>query len=183
MEILKPIRIKIFYDENLKKITRKDFEEAVVSDNLNFTMFLDFLFSSYPKISKKFTPGTLGFLLNKMRPKETDVLKDGDILEIKGLSTEDVRREIENAINAVISYYSIDITFEEIKNLILNEKDHNDLGALTEVFTRKLNDVDEVNSVLRIINMAWNYFPHETLGGKSPHQITEEHRKRYKRQE
>jgi len=30
MENLKSIRVKIFYDENLKKITGKDFEEAIV---------------------------------------------------------------------------------------------------------------------------------------------------------
>ncbi|MDP3696415.1 MAG: hypothetical protein Q8R55_00075 [Candidatus Taylorbacteria bacterium] len=89
MENLKSIKVTISYDEDLRKITGKDFEEAVVSENLDFRMFLGFIFSSYPDIPKKFIPGTLSFLLNKTRPKETDVLKDGDKLEITGLNIKD----------------------------------------------------------------------------------------------
>lgn len=88
MENLKPIRVKIFYDENLKEITGKDSEEAVVSKNLKFIMFLNFIFSSYPKIPKRFIPGTLGLLLNGLPPRENDILKDGDKLEMKGYGTE-----------------------------------------------------------------------------------------------
>lgn len=81
-KFLKPIRVKIFYDESLRKITGKSFEEAVVSENLNFVLFLNFIFSSYPEIPKKFMPGILGFLLNGRAPKENDILQDGDKLEI-----------------------------------------------------------------------------------------------------
>jgi len=101
-KFLQPIKIKIFYDENLKKITGKDFEEAVVSENLNFAMFLNFIFSSYPAIPKRFMPGTLGFLLNKKVPKETDILKNGDEFEIKVMEVEDIRREIENQIREML---------------------------------------------------------------------------------
>ena len=45
MANLKPIKVKIFYNNELKKITGKDFEEAVVSENLNFINFLNFIFS------------------------------------------------------------------------------------------------------------------------------------------
>lgn len=79
---LKSIKVKIFYDDNVKKITGKDFKEAVVSENLNFAYFLNFIFSSYPEIQKKFAPGILGFLLNGKLPKENDILKNGDKLEI-----------------------------------------------------------------------------------------------------
>lgn len=82
MDNLKPIKVTIFYDKNLKKITGKDFEEAVVSDGLDFRMFLGFIFSSYPEIPENFAPGTLGFLLNRTPPKENDILKNGDKLEI-----------------------------------------------------------------------------------------------------
>lgn len=78
MENLKPVRVKIYYDEDLKKITGKDFEEAVVSENLSFVRFLNFIFSSYPEIPKGFIPGALGFLLNGKPPGENDILKDGD---------------------------------------------------------------------------------------------------------
>ena len=76
MKNLKPIKVKIFYDENLKKITGKDSEEIIISENLNFAMFLNFIFSFYPEITKRFIPGTLGFLLNGKPPKENDVLKE-----------------------------------------------------------------------------------------------------------
>ncbi len=75
---LKPIKVKIYYDESLKEITEKDFEEAVVSGDLNFARLLNFILSSYPEIQKAFIPGTLGFLLNGRRPAENNTLKDGD---------------------------------------------------------------------------------------------------------
>lgn len=35
-----------------------------------------------------------------------------------------------------------------------------------------------INEILQIATDAWNYFPHETLGGKSPHQIVKEYQKK-----
>ena len=52
----KPIKIKIFYDEELKKITEKDLEEAVVSEGIRFVNFLGFIFASYPEIKKIIRP-------------------------------------------------------------------------------------------------------------------------------
>lgn len=85
MENLKPVKVIIFYDKNLEKITGKDFEEAIVSENLDFITFLGSIFSSYPEISKRFIPGTIGFLLNGIPPRENDILKNGDKLEIKDM--------------------------------------------------------------------------------------------------
>lgn len=79
-----PIKVKIFYDKTLQKITGKNFEEAVVSENLLFVELLNFVFSSYPKIPQIFPPGTLGFLLNNRPPKEDDILKNND--EVKFIS-------------------------------------------------------------------------------------------------
>ncbi len=78
---LKPIKVKIFYDEGVKRITGKDFEEAIVSEGINFATQLYFIFSSHPKIQKEFPPGQLGFLLNNKKPEAHDILKNGD--EIK----------------------------------------------------------------------------------------------------
>ena len=79
--ILKSIKVKICYNKDLKMITHRDFEDAVVSEGLVFVNFLNFIFTSYPDIINKFPPGTLGFTLNGKVPKVDDVLKDGDILE------------------------------------------------------------------------------------------------------
>jgi len=78
----KPIKVKIFFDGNLKKITDKDSEEAVVSEGLSFAMFLNFIFTSYPEIQKEFPPGQLGLLLNDKRPNHNDILKDGDEIKL-----------------------------------------------------------------------------------------------------
>lgn len=80
----KPIKIKISYDEELKKITEKDSEEVVVSEGLRFVQFLGFIFTSYPKIQKNYPPGKLGLLLNNRRPQDFDVLEDGDEVILRG---------------------------------------------------------------------------------------------------
>ena len=35
----------------------------------------------------------------------------------------------------------------------------------------KVESMDELNRVLQIFTNAWNYFPHKSLGGKSPVQM------------
>jgi len=167
-KFLQLIKIKIFYDESLKKITGKDFEEVVVSENLNFAMFLNFIFSSYPAIPKRFMPGTLGFLLNKKVPKETDILKNGDEFEIKVMEVKDIRREIENQIREIIDCYKIDTTFEKLKEEIFYENDSKDFNNFTEIFINRTNNINEANAILQVINNAWNYFPHKCLDGLCP---------------
>ncbi|MDO8743393.1 MAG: hypothetical protein Q7J30_02495 [Candidatus Azambacteria bacterium] len=82
-DFLKPIKVKIFYDEGVKKITGKDSEEAMVSEGLKFVNMLGFIFASYPEIEKTYSPGKLGLLLNNRAPKDFDVLQDGDEIILK----------------------------------------------------------------------------------------------------
>lgn len=168
MENFKPIKVKIFYDENLKKITGKDFEEAVVSENLNFAMFLNFIFSSYPEIPKRFIPGILGFLLNGMPPKKNDVLKEGDRIEFMVIKIEDIRKNIESQIREIIDHYKIDTTFKKIKETVFNENGQKDFNNLVQLFADKIKNLDELNAVLKVVNAAWNYFPHKSLNGLCP---------------
>lgn len=118
-KFLKPIRVKIFYDENLKKITGKDFEEAVISENLNFAMFLNFIFSSYPEIPKEFIPGTLGFLLNGRAPQENDILQDGDKLKIMAIKIEDLRKKI------ILDTRKVDWVVRGLSRIVLDLKKRN----------------------------------------------------------
>jgi len=170
MANLKPIKVKIFYNNELKKITGKDFEEAVVSENLNFINFLNFIFSSYPEIPKRFIPGTLGFLLNGKEPKENDILKDKDKLEILVFSIEDTRKKIESEVREIINYYQVDTTFEEIQETVFNENGQEDFNKLIELFASKIKsgNLDEINEVLKFVNAVWNYFPHKSLKGLAP---------------
>lgn len=170
MEKLKPIKIKVFYDKELKKITRKDFEEAMVSENLNFAQFLNFIFSSYPVILKRFIPGTLGFLLNGRETKENDILKDGDKLEIKAFRIEEIRKRLESQVIDIINYYQVDTTFEELERAVFNEGGQEDFNKLTEIFVNQIKsgNLDEINEVLKFVNAIWNYFPHKSLKGLAP---------------
>ncbi|MEW6408484.1 MAG: hypothetical protein AB1465_07430 [Patescibacteria group bacterium] len=79
----KPIKIKIFYDGELKKITGKSKEIAWVSEGMTFAFFLYTIFRSYPEIENKYPPGILGLLLNDRPPGHFDVLKDGDEILLK----------------------------------------------------------------------------------------------------
>jgi len=165
MKNLKPIKVKIFYDENLQKITGKEFEETIVSENLDFATFLGFIFSSYPKIPKSFIPGTLGFLLNGIPPKENDAIKDGDELKMVVEKLDDIRKRIESELREIISYYNVDCTIEEIKEIVLNERNSKDFNNLVQTFAEKIPNLDKLNAVLKFVNAAWNYFPHASLNG------------------
>jgi len=166
----KPIKIKVFYDKELNKITGKDSEESIVSENLNFGNFLNFIFSSYPTIPRRFAPGVLGFLLNGREPKENEILRDGDKVEFLVFEIGKIRKTIELQIRKIINYYQIDTTFEEIEELIFNEEGRKDFSRLARLFESKINsdNLDEINEVLKFVNAAWNYFPHKSLKGLSP---------------
>ena len=83
--IPKPIKIKILYNEELKKITGKYFEESIISEGLSFVSLLYFIFSSYPEIKKRFPPGKLGLLLNNQKPNGYEILKEGDEIKLIGI--------------------------------------------------------------------------------------------------
>ena len=84
----KSIKIKIFYEGGVEKITKKDSEESIVSQGLSFAQMLYFIFSSYPEIQQQFSPGTLGLLLNDKPPTDFDILKNGDQIKLIGVKNE-----------------------------------------------------------------------------------------------
>jgi hypothetical protein len=83
---LKSIKIKIFYEGNIDKITGKKYEEAVVSEGIDFIHMLYFITESYPKIKEKYPPGQLGLLLNKKPPKVDEILNDNDEIILKTIN-------------------------------------------------------------------------------------------------
>jgi len=82
---MKPIKIKVFYEGGVEKITAKDSEIPIVSEGLSFIQFLYFIFSSYPEIQQKFPPGKLGLLLNGKSPADHDILNDNDEVRLIGV--------------------------------------------------------------------------------------------------
>lgn len=174
---LKPIKVKIFYEGEIKKITKKDFEEAMVSEGLSFANFLNFIFSSYPNIQKIFIPGTVAFLLNNKPPEVNDILKEGDVVKISAKKLEDIRKIIEHQVSEIINYYQVDITFNEVKDIVFNEEGQEDFNKLIELFMEKTPNIDEANKILETVNHVWNYFPHKSLDGLCPMEKILEHKK------
>lgn len=77
------------------------------------------------------------------------------------------RNDIEKQLNKIISLLELNITFDEIKEIIYNEQDQ---GVLHEIIGKfdTGQDIDELNKILAVVNEAWNYFPHKLLDGLSP---------------
>lgn len=167
-DFLKPIKIKVFYDKSLQEITKKDFEESFISENLSFVNFLHFILSSYPQIAKTFMPGTLGFAVNGKAPESGCVLKDGDAVSFSVFSLEDMRKNLENQLSDIINYFQVNTTAKAIKKIIFDEEGQDDFNNLTRLFSEKIGGLNQLNKVLQIVNGAWNLFPHKSLNGLSP---------------
>lgn len=78
----KPIKIQIFYDRELRKITGVESEEAIVSEGLSFLLMLKTIFDSYPEIPRLYPPGSMGLMLNGRMPTDFDILEDGDKIKL-----------------------------------------------------------------------------------------------------
>ena len=66
-------------------------------------------------------------------------------------------------------------TLENIKEIIYNEEDNDDMMKVVAMFDRG-GDASELSNVLELVTDAWNYFPHKVLGGISPAEKLLEHR-------
>ena len=60
-----------------------------------------------------------------------------------------------------------DFTLDAIKEVIYNEEGLNDLTDVIAMFDVG-QSAAELNTVLELVNDAWNYFPHKSIGGISP---------------
>lgn len=77
------------------------------------------------------------------------------------------RNGIEKQLNDVITSLNLNISFNEIREMIYSEQDQSALHEITGKFDNG-QDVDELNKIMEIVNEAWNYFPHKVLDGLSP---------------
>jgi hypothetical protein len=79
------------------------------------------------------------------------------------------RREIEEYIVALLKKVKSDFTFKDVTDAIYNETEQGDLTKMIAMFDT--GEGDELSNILDILTDAWNYFPHKTLGGKSPEEM------------
>lgn len=88
----------------------------------------------------------------------------------KNLTKESIlkkRKEIEQALLGSLKESESDFTLEGIKEVIYNERNNNEFSKIISIFD-KGQDLDELNKILQLLNDAWNYFPHNCLGGLCP---------------
>ena len=81
----------------------------------------------------------------------------------------DERREIEEYTVALLKKVKSDFTFKDVTDAIYNETEQGDLTKMIAMFDT--GEGDELSNILDILTDAWNYFPHKTLGGKSPEEM------------
>ncbi|OGL82932.1 hypothetical protein A3B32_00955 [Candidatus Uhrbacteria bacterium RIFCSPLOWO2_01_FULL_53_9] len=85
-------------------------------------------------------------------------------------STQDIlkrRQEIEQELIDMLKETESDFTLQDVKDAIFNEEGNDDMMKIVMMFDRG-GDASELSNVLELVTDAWNYFPHEILGGISP---------------
>ena len=85
-----------------------------------------------------------------------------------------MEEQIENEIIKLIKESNLEdkISLDEVKEIILNEKDGNkEFNYLISMFVSRTHDINKANEVAQIISEAWNTFPHKSLGGLSPQEV------------
>lgn len=88
-----------------------------------------------------------------------------------------IKKELEE----VIEKYNLADKFsaEDVISWAADEDDPDVMRANREYqrkwlgYFAKIENMDELNRILQIFTNAWNYFPHKSLNGKSPIQMTE----------
>ncbi len=77
------------------------------------------------------------------------------------------RQEIEQELAEMLKQTGSDFTLDDIRRVIYEEEDQNDLAKIIPMFDSGQGGV-ELNNIMEVVMDAWNYFPHKALGGISP---------------
>ncbi len=92
------------------------------------------------------------------------------------------RKEIEQEIVDMLKETKSDFTLDHVRDAIFHEEDNDDMMKVVAMFdgstsltTGRGGDTSELSNVLELVTDAWNYFPHEILGGISPAEKLLEH--------
>ena len=85
------------------------------------------------------------------------------------------REEIEKEILELLEETKSDFGLEDIKEIIYNEEDQDDLVHVMAMFDNG-QGLSKMSAVLDAMNDAWNYFPHKCLDGFCPMEKVLEHK-------
>ncbi|OHA70432.1 MAG: hypothetical protein A3F15_02335 [Candidatus Wildermuthbacteria bacterium RIFCSPHIGHO2_12_FULL_40_12] len=89
------------------------------------------------------------------------------------------RKEIEQDLVDMLKETESDFSLQHVKDAIFHEEDNDDMMKVVAMFDRG-GDALELSNVLELVTDAWNYFPHEILGGISPAEKLLEHHNKTK---
>ena len=90
------------------------------------------------------------------------------------------RKEIEQELVDMLKETKSDFILDHVRDAIYNEDDNDDMMKVVAMFDRG-GDASELSNVLELVTDAWNYFPHEVLGGISPAEKLLEHQSKNKK--
>lgn len=77
------------------------------------------------------------------------------------------RKMIEQELVDMLKETESEFTLRDVKKIIFYEEDGDDMMKVVALFDRG-GDIVEMNNILELVSDAWNFFPHEVLGGISP---------------
>lgn len=80
------------------------------------------------------------------------------------------RKEIEEDFADIFKETTSDFSLEDVKDFIFHAEDNDDLMGIVKMFDRG-GDASDLENILELATDAWNYFPHQSLGGLSPAEI------------
>ncbi len=87
------------------------------------------------------------------------------------------RKEIERELIDMLKETKSDFSLQHVKDAIFDEEDNDDMMKVVAMFDRG-GDASELSNILELVTDAWNYFPHESLGGVSPVEKSLEYEKK-----
>ncbi len=77
------------------------------------------------------------------------------------------RKEIEEELIDLLKETESDFSLQHVKDAIFHEEDTDDMMKVVAMFDRG-GGASELSNALELVSDAWNYFPHDVLGGISP---------------
>ncbi len=76
----------------------------------------------------------------------------------------------EEAVKEMLTETKSNFSLQDIKDVIFYEEDNSDVrDKMVAMFSYK--DASELDNILKLVNDAWDYFPHKSLNGLSPMEI------------